>query len=101
MYNEVMITENIIVALVTGIFATIGVVISNMASNRKNSVEQAKRDQKLEDSINELSKRVDNHNGLSDKIIKNTEDISLIQKDLTYIKGEIKELKDIPLCKVK
>lgn len=63
-----MITENIIVAIVTGIFATIGVIVSNVASNRKNSVEQAKRDQKLEDKIQALTDRVDAHNGMLDRI---------------------------------
>ena len=63
-----MITENIIVAIVTGIFATIGVIVSNVASNRKNSVEQAKRDQKIEDKIQELTERVDAHNGMLDRI---------------------------------
>ena len=67
-YNEIMITENIIVAIVTGIFATIGVVVSNVASNRKNAVEQAKRDTKLEDKIQELTNRVDAHNGMLDRI---------------------------------
>lgn len=101
MYNEVMITENIIVAVVTGIFATVGVVVSNMASNRKNSVEQAKRDQKLEDKIQSLSNRVDIHNGYAEKFAESTNSINLLQKDIEYIKGEIKELKDMPLCKVK
>ena len=96
-----MVDDSIIVAIITGVFATIGVVVSNLASNKKNAVEQAKRDTKIEDSINELSKRVDSHNGLSDKIIKNTEDICLIQKDIVYIKDEIKELKNIPMCKIK
>ena len=63
-----MITENIIVAIVTGIFTTIGVIVSNVASNRKNSVEQAKRDQKIEDKIQELTDRVDAHNGMLDRI---------------------------------
>ena len=67
-YNGLMITENIIVAIVTGIFATIGVIVSNVASNRKNSVEQAKRDQKIEDKIQELTERVDAHNGMLDRI---------------------------------
>ena len=67
-YNEIMITENIIVAIVTGVFATIGVVVSNVASNRKNAVEQAKRDTKLEDKIQELTNRVDAHNGMLDRI---------------------------------
>ena len=96
-----MVDDSIIVAIITGVFATIGVVVSNLASNKKNAIEQAKRDTKIEDSINELSKRVDSHNGLSDKIIKNTEDICLIQKDIVYIKDEIKELKNIPMCKIK
>lgn len=63
-----MITENIIVAIVTGIFATIGVIVSNVASNRKNSIEQAKRDTRLEDRIQELTNRVDAHNGMLDRI---------------------------------
>lgn len=63
-----MITENIVVAIITGIFTTIGVIVSNVASNRKNSVEQAKRDQKLEDKIQELTDRVDAHNGMLDRI---------------------------------
>lgn len=96
-----MITDNIIVAIITGLFATAGVIITNSASNKRNAIDQAKRDTKLEDTIKELSKRVDAHNGLSDKIIINTEDISLIKKDIAYISGEIKELKNIPLCKVK
>ena len=60
--------DNIIVAIITGLFATAGVVISNHASNKKNAIEQAKRDQKLEDKIQDLSNRVDAHNGLSDRI---------------------------------
>ena len=63
-----MITENIIIAIITGGLAFAGVVVSNNASNKKNAIEQAKRDQKLEDKIQALSDRVDAHNGLSDRI---------------------------------
>ena len=63
-----MITENIIIAIITGGLAFAGVVVSNNASNKKNAVEQAKRDQKIEDKIQALSDRVDAHNGLSDRI---------------------------------
>ena len=61
-------TENIIVAVITGIFAFAGVALSNYSANRKNSIEQAKRDTKLEDKIQELSDRVDAHNGMQDRI---------------------------------
>lgn len=63
-----MITENIIVAVITGIFAFAGVVLSNYTATRKNSIEQARRDTKLEDKIQELSDRVDAHNGMQDRI---------------------------------
>lgn len=63
-----MITENIIIAIITGGLAFAGVVVSNGASNKKNAIEQAKRDQKIEDEIHALSDRVDAHNGLSDRI---------------------------------
>ena len=63
-----MITENIIVAIITGAFATAGVVVTNVTSNKKNAIEQAKRDTKLEDKIQALSDRVDAHNGMLDRI---------------------------------
>ena len=63
-----MMTENIIVAIITGLFAFLGVVLSNYTANRKNTVEQARRDAKIEDKIRELSDRVDAHNGMLDRI---------------------------------
>ena len=96
-----MITENIIVAVITGVFATIGVVVTNYASNKKNSIDQAKRDQQIQDEIENLSKRVDVHNGYAEKFAESTNNISLLQKDVEYIKGEIRDLKDMPLCKIK
>lgn len=63
-----MITENIIIAIITGLFAFAGVVISNYTSNKRNSIEQAKRDTKIEDKIQALSDRVDKHNGMLDRI---------------------------------
>lgn len=63
-----MITENIIVAFITGTFAFCGVVISNRASNKRIAIEQAKRDTKLEDKLQALSDRVDAHNGMLDRI---------------------------------
>lgn len=63
-----MITENIVVAIITGLFAFAGVVISNYTANRKNTLEQVRRDAKIEDKIQELSDRVDAHNGMLDRI---------------------------------
>lgn len=63
-----MITENVLVAIITGLFAFAGVVISNWTSNRKNMLEQVRRDAKIEDKIQDLSDRVDAHNGMIDRI---------------------------------
>lgn len=62
------IDNSIIVAIITGAFATVGVMITNTASNKKNSIDQAIRDTRIEDQIKQLTARVDAHNGLSDKI---------------------------------
>ena len=82
MYNKLMITENIIVAIITGAFAFAGVVISNRASNRKNAIEQAKRDTRLEDKIQDLTSRVDAHNGMIDRI-------SNIEKSIVKIETKL------------
>lgn len=63
-----MMTENIIVAVITGLFAFAGVALSNYTANRKNTMEQVRRDAKIEDKIQQLSDRVDAHNGMLDRI---------------------------------
>lgn len=77
-----MITETIITALITSVFAFAGVVVSNHTSNKKNSIEQAKRDQRLEDKIQVLSDRVDAHNGVMDRVANIEKSIIRIETKL-------------------
>lgn len=77
-----MITETIITALITSVFAFAGVVVSNHTSNKKNSIEQAKRDQRLEDKIQALSDRVDAHNGVMDRVASIEKSIIRIETKL-------------------
>lgn len=77
-----MITETIITALITSVFAFAGVVVSNHTSNKKNSIEQAKRDQRLEDKIQSLSDRVDAHNGVMDRVANIEKSIIRIETKL-------------------
>lgn len=77
-----MITENVIIAIITGGLSFAGVVITNTVSNKKNAIEQAKRDQKLEDKMQALSDRVDAHNGMLDRI-------SNIEKSIVRIETKI------------
>lgn len=77
-----MITENIVIALITGGLSFAGVVITNTVSNKKNSIEQAQRDQKLEDKMQSLSDRVDAHNGMLDRITNIEKSIVRIETKL-------------------
>lgn len=60
--------DSIIVALITGGVTLTVNLLANWSARKKDAVENAVRDQKIEDSINELSKRVDSHNGMLDRI---------------------------------
>lgn len=85
-----MITENIVIALITGGLSFAGVVITNTVSNKKNSIDQAKRDQKLEDKMQALSDRVDAHNGMLDRITNIEKSIVRIEtklEDKSYVKN--------------
>ena len=77
-----MITENIVIALITGGLSFVGVVITNTVSNKNNSIEQSKRDQKLEDKMQALSDRVDAHNGMLDRITNIEKSIVRIETKL-------------------
>lgn len=96
-----MITETILVALITSGFTFAGVLVANKTSNRKNTIDQAIRDQKIADKLQSLSDRVDVHNGYAEKFATATTNIELLQKDVEYMKNSIKELKDMSICKVK
>ena len=61
-------SDSIIVALITGSITLSVNLLANWTARKKDAVENAVRDQKIEDSIKELSKRVDAHNGVMDKI---------------------------------
>lgn len=78
--------SNVIVALITGGFAFAGVVISNATSNRKNSIEQAKRDTQLEDRMQNIEHKLDIHNGYAEKLGEISASIIAMQKDIEYLK---------------
>ena len=61
-------SENLIGIIITACVTLTINLIANWSARKKEAVERAKRDQKIEDSLNELSARVDQHNGMSDRI---------------------------------
>ena len=60
--------NSVVVALIAGGVTLTGNLLANWTARKKDAMDNAVRDQKIEDSIKELSKRVDAHNGMSDKI---------------------------------
>ena len=58
----------IIVALITGGVTLTVNLIANYSARKKDAVERAKRDQKLDDKIAEMNAKLDEHNRFSDKI---------------------------------
>lgn len=83
-------SESVLIALVTGLLAVLGSYVGNVAISRKKSredaIREAKRAQNLDDRLDRLEKKVDEHNGWGQKF-------GDIQKDIAVIKTEIEILR--------
>ena len=78
-------TEGIIIALITGACAVIGQWLISRQQTAKRQIEEAKRDQNLEDRISSLEKKIDIHNGYAEKF-------TALGTDIAVIKAEIENL---------
>ena len=78
-------SDSLIGTIISGVFALAVALLTVNVSRKKDAIAQAKRDQRTDDAINELSKRIDAHNGLSDKIID-------ISKAIVRIETKIESL---------
>lgn len=79
-----MITETIIVALITSAFTFAGVLVANWSNRKKTDVDQAQRDQRIQDKIMELTKKVEEHNGMLDRVAN-------IEKSIVRIETKLEE----------
>lgn len=61
-------SDSIIVALITGGVTLSVNLLANYSARKKDAVERAKRDQKLDDQIATMNRKLDEHNRFSDKI---------------------------------
>lgn len=75
-------SDVLIGSIISGAVAVIVALIANISSRKKDAVTNAIRDQKIEDSINELSKRVDAHNGVMDKVANIEKSIVRIETNM-------------------
>lgn len=61
-------SDTLLGTLIGGIFSLAVCLITNWSNRKKDAVIQAKREQKLDDQISEMSRKLEEHNGLADKI---------------------------------
>lgn len=62
-------TDTIIVALITGGISLLGVIVSNVATHRKTTALIEYKLKELRDDLTTLSKRVDEHNHLKERMV--------------------------------
>lgn len=75
-------TEGIIIAIITGLFAVLGQWLISRQQTAKRKIDEAVRDQKLEDRISALEKKIDIHNGYAEKFAEIGTDIAVIKNDI-------------------
>lgn len=83
-------TEAIIVALITGGLSVLGVVISNISSNRKMQSEIEKQQAVTETKIDELTREVREHNGFAKRMPVVEEQIKVLNHRIKDIENEVK-----------
>lgn len=78
-------SENVLIALITGLCAVIGQWLISRSQNEKRKTDEAVRDARLEDRLMSVEKKLDVHNGYAEKF-------SEIQTDIAVIRNDIKTL---------
>lgn len=78
-------SESVLVAIITGVFAVIGQWLISRQQTAKRKVDDAVRDARLDDRIKALEDKMDIHNGYAERF-------SEIGRDIAVIKNDIKTL---------
>lgn len=94
-------SEGIWIALITGACAVIGnwfIYRSNRLKEeeiRKNeTAERAKAQQKLDDRLEHIEKKLDSHNGYAEKFTNTGTQITAMQKDIEFLKDDVEFIKE-------
>ena len=87
-------TDAIIVALITaasGIFAQIIIAHQN---GKKQDAERARLDQKTDDRMSSIERKLDEHNGYAQRFAENSEQFATLKTDIEIIKTDLKWIKE-------
>lgn len=76
----------IIATVISSVLTLLGVIITVRSSEHKRDIEQAKRDQKIDDEIRQIKDKLDTHNGYAEKLTDITITVAEMRRDISYIK---------------
>lgn len=81
-----MLTESVLVAIITGAFTLIGTWLMHKKKSQNDAVKQAVREQIKEDKLANIERKLDIHNGYAKKLDNISKSIVAIKKDIEYLK---------------
>ena len=81
-----MLTESIIVAIISSITTITGVILVNKRENAKYNQEKARWSQHIDDEINSIKKKLDTHNHYAEKFGEIEKSIVRIDTTLISLK---------------
>lgn len=83
-----MISDVVVVAIITGFFSVIGQWMISRSQSKKNKVEDAVRDARLEDRLRSVERKLDEHNGYAARFSEIGMDIAVIKNDIKTLYRE-------------
>ena len=84
-------SDAVVVALIAGICSVIGQWFISRRQNRDRETAEAVRDQRIEDRLQAVEKKLDEHNGYASRFAEIGADIAVIKNDIKTLykqKGE-------------
>lgn len=77
-------SDTLLGSIIAGVVAVTVCLITNWSNRKKDAIVQARREQKLDDQIAEMNRKLDEHNGFADKI-------ATIEKSIVRIEATINQ----------
>lgn len=79
-------TESVLIALIPAAAAIIGEIIISKRSAKDRDAKDAARQQKTEDRMAAIEKKLDEHNGYAQKFADTAVAMAKMQKDIEYLR---------------
>lgn len=76
-------SDVVIAALIGAVVTLIGNILNNLSQRKKRAVEDAVKEERLENRLASIEHKLDTHNGYAEKL-------GNIQQDIAFIKGQMK-----------